>query len=128
MRQRPLESPPQSNGECIERTDAAALPFTENRYTKYQFQRESILLNVPESSGVYGLFSALWIYIGEAENLRERLLEHLDGDNPCILHYQPSGFAFELASPTDRRCWHQELVMELQPLCSGRAFVYRAGQ
>jgi len=79
----------------------------------------------PESSGVYGLFSALWVYIGEAENLRARLLEHLAGDNPGMVHYQPSSFVFELVSPTERRCRREELTKELQPLCNGKTFSYR---
>jgi hypothetical protein len=52
-----------------------SIPFAENLFRKFQWNRESIMLNAPEGSGVYGLFSALWIYIGEAENMRERLLE-----------------------------------------------------
>ena len=68
------------------------------RYRHYhKFEHESVLLNAPETSGVYGLYSVLWIYIGEAENIRLRLLEHLGGDNRCINHYRPSSFAFELA-------------------------------
>ena len=58
-------------------------PFAENRYRKYRFQHESIVLKAPESSGVYGLYSALWIFIGESDNIRAGLLEHLAGDNPC---------------------------------------------
>src|SRR6266478_9963411 len=84
-------------------------PFAENRYRKYRFQRESILLNAPESSGVYGLYSALWIHIGEADDIRERLLEELFSDDPCIRTYQPSGFAFELVSPAERSLRLKEL-------------------
>ena len=76
-----------------------------------------------ESSGVYGLFSALWVYIGEAENLRDRVLEHLAGDNPGMVHYQPSSFAFELVSPTERRHRHEESTKELQR--NGKTFAYR---
>jgi hypothetical protein len=90
-------------------------PFAENRYRKLRFQQDSILLNAPEASGVYGLFSALWIFIGEADNIRVRLLELLAGDNPCIQDYQPSGFAFELVSPPERSRRLEELVTELQP-------------
>ena len=61
-------------------TAVATEPFAETRYLKYQFERESIVLKAPESSGVYGLYSALWIYIGESDNIRARLLEHLAGD------------------------------------------------
>jgi hypothetical protein len=67
----------------------------------------------PESSRVYGLFSDLRVYIGEAENLRDRLLEHLAGDNPGMVHYQPSSFAFELVSPAERRRRHEESTKEL---------------
>jgi hypothetical protein len=95
--------------------------FAENRYSKFLFQRESILRNAPECSGVYGLFSAFWIYVGEADNLRARILKHLEGDDPCIVHYRPSGFAFELASANDRRNRREYLMKELQPLCNGAA-------
>ena len=91
--------------------------FAENRYRRYRFQRESILLNAPESSGVYGLYSAVWIHLGEADNIRARLLEDLSGDDPCIRNYEPSGFAFDLVSPPERSLRLQELVVELQPLC-----------
>ena len=101
-------------------------PFAENRYRKYRFQREDILLNAPEASGVYGLFSALWIYIGEADNVRARLLEHLAGDNPGIQDYQPSGFAFELVSPPERSRRLDELITELQPLCMRKGYLRRA--
>jgi len=98
--------------------DRRTVPFAETRYSRYLFQRECILKNAPESSGVYGLFNAFWIYIGEAENLRARLLEHLAGNDPSIVRFQPSGFAFELASAKERRRRHEELIKELQPLCN----------
>ncbi len=46
-----------------------SIPFAENLFRKFQWNCDSIILNAPEGSGVYGLFSALWIYIGEAENI-----------------------------------------------------------
>jgi hypothetical protein len=95
--------------------------FAQNRYRKFRFQRESILLNAPESSGVYGLYSAVWIHLGEADNIRTRLLEDLSGDDPGIRIYQPSGFAFEVVSPAERSRRLQELVIELEPLCRRKA-------
>ncbi len=94
------------------------MPFAENRYSKFLFQLESILRNAPEASGVYGLFSAFWIYIGAAENIQARILKHLEGDDPCIVRYRPSGFAFELAAPRDRHHRRMFLMKELQPLCN----------
>jgi hypothetical protein len=70
--------------------------FAENRFRQFQFQRESVLLNAPESSGAHGFYSALWIHLGEADNIRARLLEDLSGDDLCIRKYQRFGFAFEL--------------------------------
>ena len=98
-------------------TDTTTEPFAENRNSKYRFERESIVINAPGSPGVYGLYSALWIFIGEAENIKARLLEHLAGDNPCINQHQPSGFAFELVSPDDRGRRRDELLDELAPIC-----------
>jgi len=102
-----------------------SIPFAENLFRKFQWNCDSIILNAPEGSGVYGLFSALWIYIGEAENMRARLHEHLSGNDTCIARYQPSGFAFELVSPTDRCRRQQELVKALQPLCNGKVLALR---
>ena len=107
-------------------TAVATEPFAETRYLKYQFERESIVLKAPESSGVYGLYSALWIYIGESDNIRARLLEHLAGDNPCISRREPSGFAFEVVSPQDRCRRKEELIKKLEPACKGK--VTQAGR
>jgi hypothetical protein len=121
MRPSLFEFEPQASRQSIGETDEVGQPFAENRYSKFLFQRESILQNAPESPGVYGLYNAFWICIGEAENLRACLLEHLDGDDSCIVHYRPSGFAYELIAPTELRSRHEHLIKELQPLCNGQA-------
>ena len=117
MRTSPFQSETRANEENAEET-RSSMPFAETRYSRYLFQRESIVQNAPECSGVYGLFNAFWIYIGEAENLRARILEHLKGDDPSIVRFQPSGFAFERISPNDRLRRHEQLIRELQPLCN----------
>ena len=110
-----------TDSESIDETAESNPSFAENRYSKFLFQRESILKNAPESAGVYGLFSAFWIYIGEAENIRVRLLQHLEGDDPCIVRYRPSGFAFELTSLDEGHRRREQLMKQLQPLCNGEA-------
>lgn len=41
--------------------------------------------NVPQSSGVYRLDTvAETLYIGKTDNLRRRLMEHLNSDDTCI--------------------------------------------
>lgn len=48
------------------------------------FIRENIE-KVPETSGVYQLDTAKeTLYIGKSDNLKRRLLEHLDSDDSCI--------------------------------------------
>jgi hypothetical protein len=69
------------------------MPF-ENQ--PYPWSRDSVVENAPRRSGVYGLYSALWIYIGEADDLRERFMEHFNGDGPCTRGYVPTYFVFEL--------------------------------
>ncbi len=101
-------------------------PFSDRGCRVYKWNRESITLHAPSRSGVYGLFNALWIYIGEADDIRARLLEHVAGDNPCITHYQPSGFAFELVDENERTRRRDEVAMQLEPLCNGKSFVHRS--
>ena len=122
------ESNHNTNGQSCQETIAPPVPFAENRYRRHRFARESIELNAAESSGVYGLFSALWIYIGEADNIRARLLEHFDGDDhdPCIAHHQPTGFAFELIPPADRSRRQEQLIKELLPICKGDRLAHQA--
>jgi hypothetical protein len=99
----------------------------KNCYRGYKLQRDSILLNAPEESGIYGLFSALWIFVGEADNIRAQLLEHLSEDDPSMRRYQPSGFAFEVVSPKER---HQRMglaLRETDPLLQHRCGADRKG-
>ena len=95
--------------------------FAQNRYRKYRFQRDSILQNAPPSSGVFGIYNAFWIHIGESENIRSCLLDLLARYHPCMIHHKPSGFAFELLASEDRRGRREELVNALEPLCKEKA-------
>ena len=66
--------------------------------------------------GVYVLFKqAIWIYVGRGD-LRECLLGHLNGDNPCVTRFDPTSWMAEVTGgdPTER---HKQLVEELQPAC-----------
>ena len=117
---RELQDPVISQSHPLEGASGAS--FGDNCYSGYQWSWESINRYAPEAPGIYGLYNALWIYIGQTKNLRAQMLGHLYGDNPCIAHYQPSGFAFELVSPQDHRRRFEELIRQLEPLCRGKAF------
>jgi hypothetical protein len=99
----------------------------KNCYEGYKLERESIVRNAPEEPGIYGLFSALWIFVGEADNIRARLLQHLSENDPAVRFYQPSGFAFELVPPQKR---HQRMILaieEAEPLLQYGRGVVRTG-
>jgi excinuclease UvrABC nuclease subunit len=85
----------------------------------YPWSRDSVVENAPRRSGVYGLYSALWIYIGEADDLRERFMEHFNGDSRCITRYVPTNFVFELIDNRSARASrYRELVRQHDPICN----------
>jgi hypothetical protein len=73
----------------------------------------------PNQNGVYGIFIGKGkpaIYIGSGD-IRERLLVHIGGDNPCITKRNPNLWTAEViqGDPTDRE---RVLITEYQPLCN----------
>lgn len=87
-----------------------------DHYRGFGFTRDCVLFNVPEDSGIYGLYSALWIYVGEADNLRARLLLHLSEGDPGLQTYRPTSFAFELVPAHERRERLEHAIRKLEPL------------
>jgi GIY-YIG catalytic domain-containing protein len=83
----------------------------------HSFTQISIFLKAPAKPGVYALYtSTRCIYVGETENLRETLYDHLKGASPWITVWDPSNFSFQLwADDTSRIERKNQLVMELQP-------------
>ncbi len=78
-----------------------------------------ILRHAPMESGIYGMFSrGKWVYIGEADDLRTRLLRHWDGDDPAINWHRPTHVAFELVPVARRSARQQELIRAFQPVCN----------
>lgn len=87
----------------------------------YNFTRASILANAPTGSGVYVLFtSETWVYVGEAGDIRARLIQHLDGDNACVTRLNPTGFQFELWPAHQRVARQDALIVQLHPACNRR--------
>jgi len=69
--------------------------------------------------GVYGLFRQdTWIYIGKGD-IRQRLLDHLNGDNPCILQEEPTHWV-DLVTEGDPSQREKELIAEFDPICNER--------
>ena len=93
-----------------------------NGTTGFPYNQASVLANAPESSGVYALFNqGVWIYVGEAEKIRTRLLQHLANEqNACVARSHPLWFAYELVSPAYRVARQDQLILELHPTCNQR--------
>lgn len=93
------------------------MPFIQQR--PREFNRYNVeFLNVNQY-GVCGLFKkGVWVYIGKGD-IRQRLLDHLNGDNLCILRLQPTHWVDEVyhdeMSATERE---KQLILELSPICN----------
>jgi len=87
----------------------------------YPFDTSSVRLNAPQEAGIYALRSPTrWVYVGESDNIRAQLIQHLNGDNACITVHPSLTFSYELV-PDAIRAWRQdELVSEFRPICNPR--------
>lgn len=86
------------------------------------FTAASVRKNAPEASGVYGLSNAReWLFIGETNNIRARLLEHLEEADTELACRRPTGFIFEQCSPGERFRRRDALVRQLEPVLNRRA-------
>ena len=104
------------------------MPFIQQ--TPQLFFRTEIEKLAPNQPGVYGIFRqeeltgtnllnpVTWIYVGTGD-IRQRLLDHIDGDNPCINREEPTHWVAEviLGDPSAREA---ELIRELNPVCNMR--------
>jgi predicted GIY-YIG superfamily endonuclease len=85
------------------------------------FTAVSVTKNAPERSGVYGLSNGNeWVFIGEASNIRARLMEHLEETNTMLTNRRPTGFTFEECPPSDRSSRQDALVRQFEPFCNRR--------
>ena len=89
---------------------------------RFDFTEASILAYAPEGSGVYALFNEnQWIYIGEGQDIKARLLQHRrDSHNACVNRYSPAYFAYEAVAATQRVARQDQLILEFRPLCNMR--------
>ena len=72
----------------------------------------------PGQRGCYGLFrQGQWIYVGKGD-IRQRLLDHLNGDNVCITRENPPQWVDAVTSDAD--AMEKRLILELRPSCNRR--------
>jgi excinuclease UvrABC nuclease subunit len=81
------------------------------------FTRAGVEWLAPNQSGVYGIYNAaLWVYVGKADDLRARLLQHLS--NPDILRHQPTHYVTMITTDGDNA--ERSLIVELRPVANQR--------
>jgi excinuclease UvrABC nuclease subunit len=89
------------------------------RTASHAWLGQKILQRAPKASGVYAIFNKEnWLYVGEASDLRGRLIAHFDGENACIRKNAPFGFQFEVVPPRKRAARKKQLIGELKPICN----------
>jgi len=67
------------------------MPFAD--CTAKSFTVPSVRKNAPELSGVYGLSNAReWLFVGQGNNIRAQLLEHLNEVDTTLMASKPQGF------------------------------------
>ena len=84
------------------------------------FKAAVVLREAPPYSGVYGLSNALgWLYVGETGDIRARLLALLEEPRAFAAIGVPTGFSFELSSPSERVARQRQIVLEFDPPGNG---------
>ncbi len=90
------------------------MPFEQG--APMSFTAISVQNNAPSSSGVYGLSNSQeWIFIGEAGNIRNALMEHLREVGAMPASRKPRGFSYELSPAVQRVSRRNALARELTP-------------
>ena len=90
------------------------------------FTKEGIEELSPNQFGCYGIFQTTrkwtymgrterrWVYIGKGD-IRQRLLDHLNGDLPCIQRCAATHFVILVTADMDEE--QARLISELDPVC-----------
>jgi excinuclease UvrABC nuclease subunit len=98
-----------------------SMPFISSDFT---FTEHMILAVASRSSDVYGIkgHGTGWIYVGEAQDIEERLLSHIRGESDQsarILRSSPTHFVFEqVPGEVARKNRERALIQELSPACN----------
>jgi hypothetical protein len=71
----------------------------------------------PDASGIYAIFTPRrWLHIGETDDIRRSLLDHLnDPDVEGLAESGPLSFSFEVVPPAGRLARRRALIAQLAP-------------
>ncbi len=94
------------------------MPFANGPHL---FSIGNITLYAPKAPGVYGVSGAgEMIYVGQSEDIQDRLLQHFNDESHRMWKYSPHTFHFEkvLGGEVARRKRKDELIAEYDPPCN----------
>ncbi len=93
------------------------MPFEHGPYT---FSESSIDSAAPKEPGVYGIDNKKKIYVGQSENIHDRLKQHYADKNHCIWKHSPKYFYYDLVSGGEdaRRKREKQRIDEYDPPCN----------
>ena len=90
------------------------MPFPDQ--TAKAFNRTNIESLGAGQMGCYGLYrEGVWVYVGRGD-IKARLLDHLNGDNPCITRENPTHWVDEVTD--NHKARERVLIAELDPVCN----------
>ena len=71
----------------------------------------------PDASGIYAIFTPQrWLHIGETDDIRRSLLDHLNNpDANGLSEGGPLSFSFEVVPPAGRVTRRRALIAQLAP-------------
>jgi hypothetical protein len=86
--------------------------------TPRAFRRSTIEAYAPNLEGVYGLLRhGSFVYIGKGR-IKERLLAHNAGDNPCITRQAPTHFVYSMPPISEIDQVERKLIDHYHPPCN----------
>ena len=119
---RPIRKPPAASNVWLSTSSKGDTNMSFAECGARAFTAISVRKNAPESSGVYGLSNSReWLFIGEARDIRARLLEHLQETNTMLANGGPTGFTFEECPAGNRFARQGALVRQFNPCCNRRS-------
>jgi len=108
------------SGVCARDVDAdawARIVIAEGD-NSYIFAHRAVNERAPSASGVYTIYtSRRWLYVGESDDIRQSLFQHLNEPGRCLVQRGPLSFSFELISAAQRPGRQRALVAVLDPEC-----------
>lgn len=93
--------------------------MTHDDVGTYPLEAEAILNKAPNASGVYTISTPQrWVFVGDSNNVRQRLFELLNAPPPAFDRFGPLSFSSEVVPAAARGARREALRAQLGPACA----------